>query len=415
MRAMLSVAEARDRILAAVRPVGREWVTLPDALDRVLDCDLVARHDQPSTAVSAMDGFAVRAADTDPPGLWLTIIGEARAGGPPPPELRPGTAVRIYTGAPLPEGADAVAILENAEILGERVRFSRPSRPREFVRPRGLDFEKGARLLRAGMVMDPRRVALAAALGHAWIPVRRRPRVAILATGDELLWPGEAVVPGRVASSNTVGLAALVRRLGGEALDLGIAPDSVEGLTAALDRLDAIDLLVTSGGASVGAYDLVRSALAPVGLELDFWTVAMRPGKPLIFGRFRDVPLLGVPGNPVSALVCGVSFLRAAILAMLGLPTELPLEELPVARDLPANDHRFDHLRARFVERSGQRWLEPAERQDSSMLATLAAADALILRPPLAPPVPAGTSVPFVPLSAALRLPEHACAACPPH
>ncbi|MCX7630916.1 MAG: molybdopterin molybdotransferase MoeA [Geminicoccaceae bacterium] len=402
---MLSVNEARARILAAVRPVGREWVALPDALDRVLDCDLPARHDQPPTAVSAMDGYAVRAEDTEPPGRWLVILGEARAGGPEAPELRPGTAVRIFTGAPLPKGADAVAIQENAEVEDGRVRFSRACKAGEFVRPRALDFARGASVLPAGTVMEPRRIALAAALGHAWIPVRRRPRVAILATGDELLWPGEPVVPGRVASSNSVGLAALVRRLGGETLDLGIAPDTPQGLADALRRLDTIDLLVTSGGASVGAYDLVRDALGPIGLELDFWTIAMRPGKPLIFGRFRDVPLLGVPGNPVSALVCGIVFVRAALLAMLGVPNELPVEELPVARDLPANDHRFDHLRARCVEREGRRWLEPAERQDSSMLATLAAADALILRPPHAPPVMAGTPVPCVPLRAALRLP----------
>ncbi len=401
---MIPLEEARARVLAAARPVGVEWLALPEALDRVLAQDLLARHDQPPAAVSAMDGYAVRAADTEPPGRWLRLVGEARAGGPPAPAVGPGEAVRIFTGAPLPEGADAVAIQENAETADGRVRFTRPALPGEFVRPAGLDFRAGTVGLAAGCVLDPRKLALAAALGHAWLPVRRKPRVAILSTGDELVWPGEPVTPGRVASSNGIGLRALVRRLGGEPLDLGIAADTPEGLARALDRLGAIDLLVTSGGASVGEYDLVRAALAGRGLELDFWTVAMRPGKPLIFGRLGEVPVLGVPGNPVSALVCGLVFVRALLLAMLGLPPELPVRLLPCARELPANDRRADHLRARFVERDGRLLVEPAERQDSSMLATLAAADALVLRPPFAPPAPAGTAVPCVPLEEALRL-----------
>jgi molybdopterin molybdotransferase len=401
---MLALEEARARVLAAVRPVGIEWVTLPEALDRVLAEDLRARHDQPPAAVSAMDGYAVRAADTDPPGRWLDIVGEARAGGPGTRPLGPGEAARIFTGAPLPPGADAIAIQENAEACDGRVRFARASRPGEFVRPAGLDFRAGELLLPAGSLLDPRRIGLAAAAGHGWLPVRRRPRVAILATGDELLRPGETVVAGRVASSNSVALAALVRRLGGEPLDLGIAPDTAEGLAAALDRLAAVDLLVTSGGASVGEYDLVRSTLGGRGLALDFWKVAMRPGKPLIFGRLGEVPVLGVPGNPVSALVCGVVFLRAMLLAMLGFAPDLPVERLPVARPLPANDERFDHLRARFLERDGRRLVEPAPKQDSSMLATLARAEALVLRPPFAPAVEAGAEVPCVPLERALRL-----------
>lgn len=401
---MLALEEARARVLAAARPVGTEWVALPDALDRVLAADLRARHDQPPVAVSAMDGYAVRAADTDPPGRWLVVVGEARAGGAPGAALGPGEAVRIFTGAPLPAGADAIAIQENAEAEAGRVRFSRASKPGEFVRPAGLDFRAGSTGLAAGTVLDPRAIGLAASLGHAWLPVRRRPRVAILATGDELTWPGEPVAAGRVASSNSVALAGLVRRLGGEPLDLGIAPDSPEGLGRALDGLGAIDLLVTSGGASVGEYDLVRSALGARGLALDFWTVAMRPGKPLIFGRLGEVPVLGVPGNPVSAMVCGLVFVRALLLAMLGRPTGLPVEPCPLAADLPPNDQRADHLRARWVQRDGRRLVEPAERQDSSMLAVLARADALILRPPHDPAAPAGTMVPCVPLDAALRL-----------
>ncbi len=401
---MLALEEARARVLAAVRPVGTEWVALTEALDRVLAEDLRARHDQPPTAVSAMDGYAVRAADTDPPGRWLRLVGEGRAGGPPAAAIEPGLAARIFTGAPLPPGADAIAIQENAQAEAGRVRFTRASRPGEFVRPAGLDFRAGSPGLSAGSLLDPRAIGLAAALGHGWLPVRRRPRVAILATGDELVRPGEPVVPGRVASSNSVALGALVRRLGGEPLDLGIAPDTPDGLARSLDGLGAIDLLVTSGGASVGDYDLVRGTLGARGLALDFWTVAMRPGKPLIFGRLDAVPVLGMPGNPVSALVCGLVFLRAMLLAMLGRPTDLPIEPLPVAGDLPANDHRADHLRAQWVECHGRRLVAPAERQDSSMLATLARADALILRPPHAPPVEAGAIVPTVPLAAALRL-----------
>lgn len=401
---MIPLEEARARVLAAVRPVGTEWVALPDALDRVLADDLRARHDQPPTAVSAMDGYAVRAADTDPPGRWLRLVGEARAGGPPEAMIEPGEAARIFTGALLPAGADAIAIQENAEAEPGRVRFTRACRPGEFVRPAGLDFRAGDPGLAAGSLLDPRAIGLAAALGHSWLPVRRRPRVAILATGDELVRPGEPVVAGRVVASNSVALASLVRRLGGEPLDLGIASDSRDGLARSLDGLGAIDLLVTTGGASVGDYDLVRSTLGARGLVLDFWTVAMRPGKPLIFGRLEAVPVLGMPGNPVSALVCGLVFLRAMLLAMLGRPTELPVEPLPVACDLPANDHRADHLRAFWVQRDGTRFVAPAERQDSSMLATLARADALILRLPHAPPAEAGAIVPTVPLEAALRL-----------
>jgi molybdopterin molybdotransferase len=401
---MLALEEARARVLAAARPVGTEWVALTEGLDRVLAADLLARHDQPPAAVSAMDGYAVRAVDTDPPGRWLRLVGEGRAGGPTVARVEPGEAARIFTGAPLPPGADSIAIQENAQAEPGRVRFSRASRPGEFVRPAGLDFRAGGLGLPAGTLLDPRAIGLAAALGHAWLPVRRRPRVAILATGDELVRPGEPVVPGRVASSNSVALAALVRRLGGEPLDLGIAPDTADGLGRTLDGLGAIDLLVTSGGASVGDYDLVRSTLGTRGHALDFRTVAMRPGKPLIFGRLDGVPVLGMPGNPVSALVCGLVFLRALLLAMHGRPSELPIDPLPVATDLPANDHRADHLRGYWIERDGRRLVAPAERQDSSMLATLARADALILRPPHAPPVGAGATVPTVTLATALRL-----------
>lgn len=401
---MISVAEARARILAALSTVGSEWVPLTAALDRVLAADLHARRSQPMTAVSAMDGYAVRAADTEAVGAWLTVVGESRAGGEPVPALNPGEAARIFTGAPLPTGADAVAIQENAERDGNRVRFTRASGLGEFVRPAGLDFVEGWCGLVAGTRLDPRRLGLAAIMGHGWLSVRRRPRVAILATGDELCPPGETPGPHRVVSSNSLVLAGLVRSWGGEPVDLGIARDSPEDLTRALADVQRVDLLVTSGGASVGDYDLVRSTLGREGLVLDFWKIAMRPGKPLVFGYLRDVPFLGLPGNPVSSVVCAIVFLRAALRRLQGLDPALPLVAARLGRDLPANDEREDHLRATLMESGADGPIViPAGRQDSSMLATMALADALIVRAPHVPAAVAGETVTIVRLVDALR------------
>jgi molybdopterin molybdotransferase len=394
---MLAVAEAQARIWAAFAPGPEEWVSLDRGLGRVLARDLAARRDQPPLAVSAMDGYAVRAADTREPGRRLELVGEVQAGTVWAGALGPGQALRIFTGAPLPAGADAILIQEDADADAGGVRCREPVEPGRFVRPRGLDFGAGWVGLPAGRVLDPRGIGLAAAMGHAWLPVRRRPRVGLLATGDELRWPGETPGPGQIASSNSAALAAMARAWGGEPVDLGICPDRAEPLREALAGAAGLDLLVTSGGASVGDHDLVRQAFEGTGLVLDFWRIAMRPGKPLAFGRLGGTPVLGLPGNPVSAVVCGIVFLRGALRRRLGLEPDLAPEPARLAAPLPANDQRQDYLRATLTPGpDGMPLATPAARQDSSMLATLAAADALLVRPPLAAPLPAGATVPMI-------------------
>jgi molybdopterin molybdotransferase len=397
---MLAVAEAQRRIWAALGPGPIEWIDLDAALGRVLARDLVAMRDQPPAAVSAMDGYAVRAADTTDPGRVLRILGEIPAGRLPAMAVSAGEAVRIFTGGLLPDGADAILIQENAEPVAGGVRPLVAVAPGSFVRPRALDFAAGWIGLAAGRRLDPLALGLAAALGHAKLPVHRRPRVGLLATGDELRRPGAPLGPADVVASSLPMLGGLVRQWGGEPVDLGIATDDPDALATALDQAVGLDLLVTSGGASVGAYDLVRGALDRRGLELDFWTVAMRPGKPLVFGRLGGTPVLGLPGNPVSAAVCAIVFLRGLLRRALALDPRLPIRPLPVAGGLPANDQREDYVRARLEPGpSGELRARPAPRQDSSMLATMAHAGALIVRPPHAPPLEDGAAAPALRLA----------------
>ncbi|HET6468867.1 MAG TPA: gephyrin-like molybdotransferase Glp [Geminicoccaceae bacterium] len=401
---MLAVAEAQARVQGAFGPTPLEWVTLERALGRVLACDLCARRDQPPVAVSAMDGYAVRAADTADGTERLRLVGEVAAGGAAAPAVGPGEAVRIFTGGALPAGADAILIQENAEAGDGLVRCLAATEPGRFVRPAGLDFARGWRGLEAGRTLDPLALGLAAAMGHLWLPVRRQPRIGLLATGDELVWPGETPGPHAIVSSNSTVLAGLVAAWGGEPVDLGIARDDAASLAAALDQVRGLDALVTTGGASVGDHDLVREALGGRGLELDFWQIAMRPGKPLIFGRLGAVPVLGLPGNPVSTAVCAIVFLRGALRRALGRDPALPLSEARLAAPLAPNDHRQDHLRARLLPGDGgpPRVL-PAGRQDSSMFATLALADALLVRPPHDPALAEGHPVRIIGLAEVLR------------
>lgn len=400
---MLAVAEAQRRIWAAFAPLPIEWLSIDRAHDRVLASDLLAKRDQPPQAVSAMDGYALRADDTADPARPLQLVGEVPAGQPWSGVVGPGQTVRIFTGGAVPQGADTILIQENARAQDLEVYPLEPVAAGRHIRVRGLDFRTGWRGLAAGRRLDPLALGLAASMGHHWLPVHRKPRVGLLATGDELRWPGEVPTDGQIVSSNTTALAALVRSWGGEPVDLGIAPDRAEPLTAAVRGAVGLDLLLTSGGASVGDYDLIKDVLGGQGLELDFWKIAIRPGKPLVFGRLGSVPVLGLPGNPVSAAVCGIVFVRGALRRMLAVDPALPIGRARVAGDLPANDQREDYLRARLQREVDGDWVSAAPRQDSSMFATLADADALLIRPPFAGPALRGDLVPILQLSSIIQ------------
>ncbi|WP_424813867.1 gephyrin-like molybdotransferase Glp [Roseococcus sp. YIM B11640] len=397
---MISVGEARGRILAGLAPTGPETVPLAAGWNRVLARPVIARLTQPPADVSAMDGYAVRAADAVE-GNILRLSGASPAGKPFSGEVGPGEAVRIFTGGFVPPGADTILIQENAEALAEGVRVTEGVAEGRHIRRRGLDFAEGGELLPAGRRLTARDVGLAAAGNHPWLIVHRRPRIGILATGDEIALPGEALPAGGIVSSNAHALAAMVASAGGEAGILPIAPDDPAAI-ASLAGSGGYDLLVTTGGASVGEHDLVQKALGRDGFVLDFWQIAMRPGKPLIWGRLGSTPVLGLPGNPVSALVCAVIFLLPALARMQGLAdTAPPVESAIAGAELPANDKRADHLRATLARDDGGRWVAtPNARQDSSMLGVLARADALILRAPFAPAVPKGEAVEVIRLQA---------------
>jgi molybdopterin molybdotransferase len=400
---MLSVEEAHARIVAAFTPVAAETVNVADALGRVLAEDLVARVSQPPAAVSAMDGYAVRADDVASVPVTLTLVGAAPAGGAFSGRVQAGQCVRIFTGGPLPQGADAIVIQEDVAAEGNRITVREGVQRGRYVRPAGLDFKAGEVGLKAGRILGVRDVGLAAAMNHPWLKVRRKPRVAILATGDEVVMPGEPIGPNQIVSSNGIALAAFVAAWGGTPIQLGIAPDSVDALQHfALGARNA-DLLVTSGGVSVGEHDLVRSALGAKGLAVDFWQIAMRPGKPLMFGRIGETPVLGLPGNPVSSLVCAMIFVRAALAAMLGTTSTTQHLKAALGRDLPANDRRQDYLRGTLASDAGGRLVAtPFDKQDSSMLATLARANCLIVRPPNAPGARAGDAADVIDLSGSL-------------
>jgi molybdopterin molybdotransferase len=396
---MIPVAEARQRILAAFAPLPAELVPLSDALGRVLAADVIARVTQPPVAMSAMDGYAVRSADVQTIPAMLRQIGSVPAGGAFAGEVGPGECVRIFTGAPVPRGADAVIIQEDTSSDGTRIIAKYNVGPGRHIRPAGLDFKAGDVGLAAGRLLNARDIGFAAAMNHPWLKVRRKPRIAIISTGDEVVLPGDPVGPNQIVSSNGPALAAFVTACGGEPVNLGIAPDSAAALQRMAEDARGADLLVTTGGASVGDHDLVRSALGARGLVLDFWQIAMRPGKPLIFGRIGATPLLGMPGNPVSSLVCSLIFLKPALERMLGLPIaeEIRRPTVRLGADLPANDRREDYLRATLAtDAAGQLVATPFSRQDSSMLSLMAKADCLVVRPPHAPAAKAGDLVEVV-------------------
>ncbi len=396
-RTLTPVAEALERVCRGLTPLPAEQVSLREGLGRVLAVDLTARRSQPPVAVSAMDGYAIRAVDVAAPPATLTCIGVSAAGAGFAGEVAAGQAVRIYTGAPIPTGADAVVVQEDAEAEGDRVLLRAGAKAGRFVRPAGLDFAEGDVLLRAGRALTARDLGLAASMNLPWLAVRRRPRVAFLATGDELFMPGETGHPEGIPSSNSVAMAACVEAWGGLATDLGIARDDEGALSALLAGARGADLLVTMGGASVGDRDLVRKVLGERGFALDFFRVAMRPGMPLVHGHLDGTPVIGLPGNPVSSGVTGLLFVRAAMRTLLALPASEPLPTAVLGAAVPANDHRQDYLRAALrVNADGSRVATPFPTQDSSMLASLARADCLVVRPPHAPAAAAGEMVEVV-------------------
>lgn len=390
---MLSVEEARGRILAPLRPTPGEQIPLAEGWGRVLARPVIARVTQPPADVSAMDGYALRAGDQG----GRRVIGAAPAGHPFAGRVGAGEAVRIFTGSPLPEGADAILLQEDAVREGERVIPLQPPVPARHIRRRGQDFAAGDLLLDAGTRLDPRGVGLCAAANHPWLAVHRRPRIAVLATGDEIALPGEPIPPGGIVSSNAHALAALVRAAGAEAVILPIAPDTEAAVAEAALAAQGADMLVTTGGASVGEHDLIQAGLTREGFELGFWKIAMRPGKPLISGRLGGMAVLGLPGNPVSALVCAILFLLPALERLQGRPGAGPATTMArLGAPLAANDHRADHLRAALAPGPDLPVATAFERQDSSMLRALAMADCLIQRPPHAPALPAGATVPVI-------------------
>jgi molybdopterin molybdotransferase len=401
---MIPVEEARARILAELRPVGVEEVSLLEAQGRVLAEDVRARLTQPPWPVSAMDGYAVRAADAAKVPATLRVVGSAPAGSAYAGKVGSGEAVRIFTGAPVPDGADAIVIQEDTEAADGRVTIKEAARAGRHIRVAGLDFKSGETGVATGRRLTARDIGLAAAMNVPWLRVIRRPRIALLATGDEIVRPGDPVGPNQIVSSNTFALAAVVRECGAEPVVLGVARDTIEDTIAKVEGARSCDLLVTTGGASVGDHDLVQKALGTRGLAVDFWKIAMRPGKPLMWGRLGELPVLGLPGNPVSSLVCALIFLSPAIEALSGLPpSSARLLPARLGRDLAGNDRRQDYLRAKLARGTdGTLVATPFEKQDSSMLSLLAQSDGLLVRPPLDPPRRSGDPVSVLPFPAAL-------------
>ena len=404
---MISVAEALAKVVEGVSRVSTEQVPLPAALGRVLAEDVSSRVSHPPVAVSAMDGYAVRSDDVENVPVTLKRIGQSAAGAGYQGSVGCGETVRIFTGAPVPDGADAIVIQEDTETDAEKITIKEPAPEGHFIRQAGLDFKQGDVLLHAGTIMSARDIGLAGAMNVPWLMVRRRPRIAYAATGDEVVMPGDPLGPDQVISSNSIALDAYIRVLGAKPINLGIARDNEESLRQVLDGAKGADLLVTTGGASVGDFDLVKKVLGDDGIDLGFYKVAMRPGKPLIFGRLKGIPVLGLPGNPVSAGVTSVIFLKAAIDEMLGIGNaDVGPRTALLGRDLEENDHRQDYLRAKLShDEDGHLVVTPFEKQDSAMMAWLAEADCLVVRPPNAKAAKKGEPAEIIPLGVSLGAP----------
>jgi len=397
---LLPVEQALAAILARVPPVSAERVPLSTAAGRVLAVPLIAGHDQPPFHASAMDGYALRAADISA-GTALRVIGMSQAGAGFAGAVGPGEAIRIFTGAPLPAGVDTVIMQEEAVREGDMVRFTAPARPGHSVRPKGNDFAKGDVLIEAGARLTPMQIAVAAAANQAELMVARRPRIGLLATGDELVLPGAALGPDQIVASNSFGLAALLAPYAENIEDHGIVGDEDALLRARLAEAFAAgpDILITTGGASVGEHDLVQDALKDLGVSLDFWRINMRPGKPLMFGTRGRTLVFGLPGNPVSAMVTAIMFIKPALRAWLGAP-EPGYWRLPLAGPTPPNSARRHYMRARLIHTPDGPQVLPISQTDSGHTSSLAHADLLIAQPENDPGQSAGTNVEVLPIDA---------------
>ncbi|MGO9484218.1 MAG: gephyrin-like molybdotransferase Glp [Rhodomicrobium sp.] len=391
----MTVAEARARILDGVMPLPGESVSIYDATGRVLAEGMAAKLTQPPFDASAMDGYAVHAADVAAVPVSLKVIGASAAGHGFAGKAGSGEAVRIFTGAPLPEGADTIVIQENTKPEPpDAVTIFEGAPEGRHIRRRGYDFEAGHIALEAGTRLSSRHLMLAAAMNHATVSVRRKPVIALLANGDELVPPGDTPKPGQIVSSIPAGLKAAIEAWGGEALLLDIAKDTKESIAALADAATAADVLATIGGASVGEHDLVRGTLEVKGARFEVLKAALRPGKPVMFGVMGAQRVLSLPGNPASAMICARVFLKPLIAALLGLPTDELMHQVPLAGPIEANGDREHYMRA--IASGGT--VSPLSDQDSSLVAAYARANCLLVRPADAPALPAGALVPILSL-----------------
>lgn len=390
---MIPVAEALARTLSLAPPVVPEEVGLADAADRVLAAPVTARLTQPPFDSASMDGYALRCADLPGP---LRVVGEAAAGRAWAGTIAPGEAVRIFTGAPVPPGCDRVVMQENVSREGDLVSVTDPSGGSN-IRHRGNDFSEGA-VIPAGRLLGPADLGLIAAMNVPRVTVARRPVVAILPGGDELVPPGADPGPGQIVNSNDVAVAAIVSAAGGLPRILPVARDTADSLRAGLEAAADADIIVTIGGASVGDHDLIAPVTQAMGMDRAFWKLAMRPGKPLVVGRLGNALMLGLPGNPVSAMVTALLFLRPLIERMQGLPGSHPTRRATLGCDMPPEGPRQHYLRAHLTQTDGLPVLTPDPNQDSASLTVMAGADALLIRPAHDPARCAGEVVDYMPL-----------------